>query len=174
MSGLPSIPLALALFAAASAGGCGEPAPQGPENGHASEPEALATGGQPDPERFDELVAAGYRTFVNLRLSDEPGTGWEAARAQELGVEYVAIPVAGAEDVTEAKARELSRALDRAAGPAYVYCRSGNRVGALLALEAFHVDGKDREEALAIGRAGGLTKLEPDVREALGLPPSER
>ena len=50
-----------------------------------------------------------------------------------------------------------------------LHCGSGNRVGALLALKAFWLDGGSAEEALEVGLAGGVTRLEPTVRELLGL-----
>ena len=41
-------------------------------------------------------------------------------------------------------------------------------VGALWALYRAEVEGKPVEEAIADGKAAGLTKLEPAVREILG------
>jgi len=41
----------------------------------------------------------------------------------------------------------------------------------MLALEQAQVEGKDPQEALAVGLAAGLTHLEPKVRELLNLPP---
>jgi len=165
----------LALLAACAAGGDPQRAPSviqaeadeiGLANAHAPFP-GILTGGQPSEEQFDLLAEAGYRLFVNLRPATEPGTGWEQAAAEELGVGYVSIPVAGAGDVTEANARLLSEVLAGRKGPAVVYCRSGNRVGALFALSAHHVDGKSVDESLEVGRSAGLTKLEPVVRDLL-------
>ena len=48
-----------------------------------------------------------------------------------------------------------------------VHCASGNRVGALFALKAFHLEDADVESALASGREAGLTKLEETIRERL-------
>jgi hypothetical protein len=50
-----------------------------------------------------------------------------------------------------------------------VHCASGNRVGALLALRANRLEGASPEDALELGLDAGLTRLEPAVREALGL-----
>ena len=49
------------------------------------------------------------------------------------------------------------------------YCKSGNRAGALFALKAYYVDDKSAQKALAIGKSAGVTKMEPALREALGL-----
>jgi hypothetical protein len=37
-------------------------------------------------------------------------------------------------------------------------------------MKAFYVDGMSPEEALVIGEEAGMTRLEPTVREKLGLP----
>jgi len=62
---------------------------------------------------------------------------------------------------------------DPEALPALVHCASGNRIGALFALQAFHLDGRTAAEALAIGKQAGMTRAEPVVRESIGLPPAE-
>jgi uncharacterized protein (TIGR01244 family) len=132
----------------------------------------LLTGGQVTFEHLEQAAREGYRTVINLRPLDEPEQpAGEAERVRELGMEYVHIPVAGGEDVRPENARLLADALARdGALPAIVHCKSGNRVGALLALGAHHVDGATPEEALALGLDAGLTRLEPTVRERLGLP----
>ena len=132
----------------------------------------VITGGQPSREQLEALAAAGYRTVVNLRTADEEMPVSEAD-VTALGMRYVHIPVRGSEDLTTAKAGELGALLaDPAARPLAIHCGSGNRVGALLALEAARVEGKPPEEALELGRAAGLGRLEPAVREALGLTPA--
>src|SRR5699024_12708494 len=65
-------------------------------------------------------------------------------------------------------ARKLDTLLDEhAAMPTLVHCASGNRVGALMALRAAWVQGKSKEEALAIGRRWGLTKAEAAIDKRL-------
>ncbi len=51
-------------------------------------------------------------------------------------------------------------------GPVLLHCRTGNRVGALLALRA-SMQGASDEEALEIGRKAGLGSLETAVVEQL-------
>ncbi|SVC09755.1 uncharacterized protein METZ01_LOCUS262609, partial [marine metagenome] len=50
------------------------------------------------------------------------------------------------------------------------YCASGNRVGGLLALKAYWLDGVEPDDALEIGRQAGLTGLESAVQELLSQP----
>jgi uncharacterized protein (TIGR01244 family) len=133
--------------------------------------DGVLTGGQPTEEQLAELADAGYRTVVNLRTPGENEiSDREAELAEKLGLRYVQVPVAGAEGLTEANVRKLADLLEDGSGyPLVVHCGSGNRVGALFALKALQIDGKSAEEALQIGKQAGLTRLEPVVREKLGL-----
>lgn len=129
----------------------------------------LLTAGQLDEAQFLALVELGYATLINLRPADEAGTGWEEALAEARGIDFRRLPVAGAAGVTRENAQRLATELETASADGVViYCASGNRVGALLALKAHHLDGLDVEAALAFGRAAGMTRLEPKVRALLG------
>jgi len=130
----------------------------------------LLTGGQPSLEQLQALAAAGYRTYVTLRDPTEAGQP-TAEAVEALGLRHVRIPVGGPEDLGEGEVGELASLLaDPEASPLLVTCGSGNRVGALLALEAAQVEGLAPEAALELGLAAGLTRLEPVVRERLELP----
>jgi uncharacterized protein (TIGR01244 family) len=132
----------------------------------------VVTAGQPTVEQLAAAQAAGYKTIVNLRPAAEVPELDEAAEARKLGFEYVAIPVAGAADLTEEKARQLLALLnDEGKKPMLVHCGSSNRVGALVAVGRAKLEGKGADEALALGKEAGLTSLEPAVRQILGLPP---
>jgi uncharacterized protein (TIGR01244 family) len=128
----------------------------------------LLTGGQPSEAQLEKARDAGYRAILNLRGLGEPGTDVEAAIVECLGMSYVHLPVSGPVDISVEKARELAVALEQVEEPVMVHCASGNRVGALFALKAFHLDGRSVDEALAIGRSSGLTRMEPLVRSLLG------
>ena len=125
--------------------------------------------GQPTPDQLAALAGDGVRTVINLRAPDEPTEFDEAAVAEALGLRYVCIPVSGPGDVThdtvEIFSRELERARDE--GDVLVHCASANRVGALLALDHGLTRGASREDALSLGRAGGLVSLEPVVDDLL-------
>ncbi|MEM7351106.1 MAG: sulfur transferase domain-containing protein, partial [Acidobacteriota bacterium] len=122
----------------------------------------------PTPEQLAEAAQAGYSTVVNLRPPGENSEWDEATQAADLGLRYVNIPIAGAADLNADNAALLAEIVnDPATGPLMVHCASGNRVGGLFAMKAFHVDGKSAEEAMQIGREAGLTSLAEPVREGL-------
>jgi len=163
-----------------------EPSSQEPAGGGGAEAQAprieirnarvpadgLLVGGQPSEEELRQAAEAGYRTVVNTRTEGEEGEiPGEAELVAELGMEYVFLPVAGAEGLTDENVRVLDEILDDPASyPVMVHCASGNRVGALLALRAHRLEGRSPEDALAFGLEAGLTRLEPAVRQELGLP----
>jgi protein tyrosine phosphatase (PTP) superfamily phosphohydrolase (DUF442 family) len=82
----------------------------------------------------------------------------------------VHLPIQGGYDLNQANAQKLDQCLNAAGDqPILVHCMSGNRVGALFALRAYWLQGASPEQALAIGLKYGLTKLEPVIRQMLGL-----
>ncbi len=146
--------------------------------------DTLTTGGQPTREDLEHLKKAGFTTVINLRREgeitkrDDPDEAKlfnfdEASAARSIGLDYFHLPISSKDGLTAENARLLDDALKAAPGPVLLHCGSGNRAGALMALKAFHVEGKSAEDALVIGKAAGLTSLEPKVRDLLGLDPVE-
>jgi uncharacterized protein (TIGR01244 family) len=133
----------------------------------------VLTGGLASDEDFARLAGEGFKTVVDLRSRAEVGAGTNAA-ARGAGLAYRSIPIAGEADLDLAAARALRAVLKQPdAYPIVLACASGNRVGALLALEKFWLEGLPAEEALLLGQSAGLTRLEPAVRFLLGLPAAQ-
>lgn len=135
-------------------------------------PDVYASG-QPTPDQLAALAAEGVRTVINLRASSEHVEFDEALEAKNLGLRYVSIPIAGPQDVSTETASRFSGELAdaRCAGGVLVHCASANRAGAMLALDQVMSRNEPVPDALAIGRAAGLTTLEPRVAEVLGQSP---
>jgi len=129
--------------------------------------EGVISAGQPSAAQLKAAAHSGVKTIVNLCVPGE--CGWdEATTVKELGMRYVAIPICGAQDVTAANAKKLHEVVeDKTSYPMVLHCGSGNRVGALFALKAFHEEGCDLEKSVEQGRLAGLTMLEPHVRACL-------
>lgn len=132
--------------------------------------ENVTTGGQPDAASLESLAESGYTTVIDLRRPEEDRGIDESAAVEGLGMSYVSIPVDGANGVTYENAELLNQVLGQAEGPVLIHCGSGNRAGALLSLRE-KLNGADNETALAVGRAGSLTRLEPTVVERLEAGP---
>ncbi|RMH12103.1 MAG: hypothetical protein D6701_14000 [Gemmatimonadetes bacterium] len=130
----------------------------------------LITSGQPTPEQLEALRELGVTRFISLRWPEESGAGWEEARSEAEGFVFTRLPIAGADGLTREHVERLDALLDQAGeGATALYCGSSNRVGAMLALRAYWLEGASPEDALAVGRAAGLAGLEGEVRRILGI-----
>lgn len=129
----------------------------------------LLLGGQPSAAMLQEAKTKGYRKIINLQVEAEPGALEVRRTASELGLSYVALPIRGGAGMTEENARALDAALRSDDGPTMITCASGNRVGALLALRAYHVQGAAPSDAYQLGLDAGMTSLAPLVKKLLGL-----
>ncbi len=127
----------------------------------------LRAGGQPDQAALADFAASGGALVIDLRMPDEDRGLNEAEAVAALGLQYLNLPIDGDDDITTENARALHRALAQASGPVFVHCKTGNRVGALLALDAV-AHGQSREQALELARQAGMDKMEPMVRDRLG------
>ncbi|MEM6453909.1 MAG: sulfur transferase domain-containing protein [Acidobacteriota bacterium] len=126
----------------------------------------VVSGGQPTEAMLARAASLGFRTVINLRTPPEADRVPfdEPAAVEALGMTYIALPIAGADDLHLDSVNALTQLLDDPARhPILLHCGSGNRIGALLALKAYHLDGAAVDEAMAIGEAGGLTRLAPVV-----------
>lgn len=124
----------------------------------------ITTGGPPDRAALERAQASDVTTVITLRLELEAGFETERTNVEALGMSFVSVPVDGAAGVTEANARLVDEALEASTGGVLLHCGSGNRAGAMLALRAFYVQGKNLDEAMQIGLAAGLTSLQGAVR----------
>lgn len=138
-------------------------------SGEASLPaEGIVTTGQPDAELLDVIAEAGFAAVVDFRGPDEDRGLDEKTAVEERGMRYIAIPVAGTDDISYENARLLDDALGGIDGPVLMHCASGNRAAAILALRAKQ-NGADAEAALQTGLDAGLTRSRKVVEERLGL-----
>ena len=130
----------------------------------------LVTGGQPSRKDLEALKQDGLKTIINLRAEQEMQGMDEEALASELGLHYVHIPVAGPDDITFDAASTLHDAITEHEdqGKILIHCASSNRVGALLAIRAYHKLDKTPGEAMELGLKAGLTGLKQKVSSMLG------
>ncbi|MEE2729804.1 MAG: sulfur transferase domain-containing protein [Pseudomonadota bacterium] len=135
------------------------------------QPDLLACG-MPSEQDLQDAARKGIKTVINLCPQEETPAS-ESDQVAALGMHYVNIPIRGAQDLTRDAARQLAALMeDCNHHPLLVHCRSANRVGALVALKEYWCSGKSAEEALAMGRKAGLSKLEPGVVELMRRDPA--
>lgn len=128
--------------------------------------EGVYSSGQPTQIQLDRLAKAGIKHIVNLRTADELDFD-EADFSKQSGLQYHSIPVNGGTGVTHQNAKLLTAKLAELKGePVLVHCGSGNRVGALVALDTA-MNGEDIDRSIELGKEWGLTTLEALVRDRL-------
>lgn len=159
----------IALFALLALAGCASaPAPK---------PALLDTARTPAPGVYvtgriaagdiASLREAGIHRVIDLTPDAETPDFDEASVVRAAGLDYANLPIGGAADLTRENVLAFDALMRGATQPALVHCSSGNRVGAMAALRAAWIGHSPAEEAIAIGKAWGLTRLEDEVRRRI-------
>ncbi len=118
--------------------------------------ERICTGGQPTMEELAALKEQGIRAIINLRQPTEYKASEEEAKARELGLRYVNIPV-DANNLNDQMVEDFLKATDDPANqPAFIHCGSANRVGAFWMIRRVLRDGWNIEEAEKEARKIGM------------------
>jgi protein tyrosine phosphatase (PTP) superfamily phosphohydrolase (DUF442 family) len=92
----------------------------------------VVTAGQPGPEHFRALRAAGVEVVLDTRAPTEPRGFDEPALMRELGFEYVLIPITDQTLTDETLGRITETMRANADRQVLVHCASGNRIGGAL------------------------------------------
>ena len=128
--------------------------------------DGITAAGQPNEAEFKELADDGYAAVIDLRTAGEDRGLDEETTVEELGMDYVELPIAGRDDINFENAKKLHQILSNYDEPVLVHCGSSNRVGALFALRA-KMNGANDEDALAFGKSAGMSSLESTVKTRL-------
>src|SRR2546421_2320111 len=117
----------------------------------------VVTGGQPASEHLAALKRAGCAVVIDIREAMEPRPFRTPDAVVAAGLEYRSIPI-GHGAVSDATFTSFVAAVRELAGkrPAFIYCASGNRVGAGLISYFMLGQGMEGENAVTGGVGGGL------------------
>jgi uncharacterized protein (TIGR01244 family) len=118
--------------------------------------EQICTGGQPSEGDYARLKAEGVRAIINLRQPSEYDVEEEVAKAKELGLRYFNIPVNASDPKDEQVDQFLKVTADPQNRPAFIHCRSANRVGAFWMIRRVLIDGWKLEDSENEARKIGL------------------
>lgn len=120
------------------------------------ESDQYCTGGQPRLEHLAKLKAEGVKVILNLRPPTEHRAAEEEAKAKELGLKYINIPVVY-RDPKEEQATEFLKVLDDPANrPVFIHCAAAIRVGAFWMIRRVLRDGWTVEAAEEEAKKVGL------------------
>lgn len=110
------------------------------------------SGGQPTQDQLAQLSAAGIKNIISLRHESE--IDWDEEKVvTDLGMTFHNIPVRGTAGLTTANSELLQKTLAEIGDePVLVHCGSGNRVGALVALNEVFQNKLSIEDAIVEGK----------------------
>lgn len=120
--------------------------------------------GQPAAADLEEAKAKGVRTVVNLRRKTEQGDFDEEAFVTGLGLDYVNLPISGAQDLTDEVFASARLLLGKAQRPLLLHCASANRVGAVWIPWRVLDGGLTLDDAVAEAKTIGLKTPELEAR----------
>jgi uncharacterized protein (TIGR01244 family) len=123
--------------------------------------------GQPEPADLDAWAALGVKRVVNLRSRAENAElpFDPPAEMKARGMDYVEVPMGGADGVSPKIREAVSKALESAPGPVVLHCRTGPR--AVYAYAA-HLIANGEARAAEIAKLGWPGPLDPATLAALG------
>ena len=107
----------------------------------------ICTGGQPTMDDLSRMKSEGVKAVVNLRRPSEYDAAAEEAKARQLGLRYLNIPVNGQDPKDEQADEFLKFLADEHNRPVFIHCASANRVGAFWMIRRVLVDGWKLEDA---------------------------
>lgn len=126
--------------------------------------------GQPDEAVLGALAAEGFTLVVDFRRESEDRGIDEEEAVKRLGMVYANVPIGVPDGISLDNAARLNQLIEENDGRVFLHCGSGNRAGAMFALRESLLGASD-EDALAAGKAAGLTRLEDTVRQRLNEQP---
>ena len=108
-------------------------------------------------EQVEFIKSLGVSLAIDLKESGE--TDFDDSGAfEQLGVEYAHFPISDVSSLEFEGLCRFEKLLGSAEGPKLIYCMSGNRVSALLALKLVLVCGHPKQRALDLAMRVGLIK----------------
>lgn len=100
---------------------------------------ALAVGSVTEANALQEIAQTGYKTVIDLCPTAE-GNQLDASKVQELGLEYVSVPVSP-KNLTIETLEAFQNAVKTSAQPIYTRCASGLRAGVFSLLVQAELEG---------------------------------
>ncbi|PYS67793.1 MAG: hypothetical protein DMF69_22055 [Acidobacteria bacterium] len=107
----------------------------------------FCAGAQPRLEHLEMLKKDGVKAIINLRQTSEHRAAEEEAKAKELGLRYINIPVVFGDPKDEQVDEFLSVTDNVENRPAFIHCAAGIRVGAFWMIRRVLRDGFTIEAA---------------------------
>lgn len=108
-------------------------------------------------EQISFIKSHGIESVVDLKSESESSFHDKEEFVKE-GIDYYHFPISNLKDVSFDDLVEFDKKLKSINGKTLIYCMSGNRVGALMALYLSFITGHSKERAFHFGVNIGMTK----------------
>lgn len=109
-------------------------------------------------EQIEYLKSIGIKNVIDLKSSDESSFN-DKEEFERMGINYFNLPITNIAELKFEELQEFGNRISQNEGKTLVYCMSGNRVGAILALNSCLVCGHPKKRALEFGEKIGMKNL---------------
>lgn len=138
--------------------------------------ENIQIAGEITPAELEKFKQQKGAVVVDLREARERGPWEQAEKAKKLGLTMKSAEFSTSEPIQKGVIDSISAAVKEAGKkPVLVYCKSGNRASAWLAIHLIKTQKMPEEKAFEIARKTGLREaMEDKVREYLRANPDTK
>tara|TARA_B110001454_G_scaffold124375_1_gene116053 strand:+ start:34869 stop:35339 length:471 start_codon:yes stop_codon:yes gene_type:complete len=125
--------------------------------------------GQPTEEELTSFKKNTGAVVMDLRSIDELGNCSEPATVSKLGMQYGRVLFEKSATIDPEVIKQIDQQVaDAKDKPVFLFCKSGNRASAWLAIHLVKKENKSIDEAVSIAKTTGLkSDMEKAVREYL-------
>lgn len=109
-------------------------------------------------EQIDFLKSIGIKNVIDLKSTEETSFNDEK-EFKKAGIGYINFPITNIAELEFEILQKFGNLISQNEEKLLVYCMSGNRVGALLALNSCFICGHPKKRALEFGEKVGMRSL---------------
>ena len=128
----------------------------------------ITVAGQPDASELASLAEEGFRSVINLRVTNEQEDMLspvdEGNEVRGHGMTYLHLPVS-MKQIRPEQVDEFGNAVEALEAPIFVHCQSGKRSGAFVMMREAIAHGWSGEETLEKAEAMGFECEQAELRE---------
>ncbi|MFQ5804107.1 MAG: beta-lactamase hydrolase domain-containing protein [Candidatus Methylomirabilales bacterium] len=128
----------------------------------------LTVGSQPTEGQLKQFAEEGFKSVVNLRISDEEdqplSPDEEGVKVRSLGMEYLHIPISK-KAIQPEQVDSFRQEIRRLPEPVFVHCHLGKRAGALAMMHTACEAGISGDQTLERAEQMGFKCDVPELKE---------
>lgn len=126
---------------------------------HLYQVENLYFAGQPDANAIREMKNRGVKRIINLRSPMEMDFSSEKKLCEELGLEYIELPLLVDGKFNKNSVEALNELLADATGPEFIHCGTANRVAGWAITYLVDKKGMNFDDAVEVAQNAGLSNF---------------